>query len=107
MWRSGAGTIPHQPSQLHERPHFGSRTRFAEGDAHIEIPVQAGDDDVLRNMKRGYTQAEFIRLTERIRAIVPDAAINGDVIVGFPGETDAQFEETVAVLQAVRHSRCI
>ncbi|MCO5188360.1 MAG: tRNA (N6-isopentenyl adenosine(37)-C2)-methylthiotransferase MiaB [Anaerolineae bacterium] len=72
---------------------------------HIEIPVQAGDDDVLRNMKRGYTQAEFIRLTERIRAIVPDAAINGDVIVGFPGETDAQFEETVAVLQAVRHSK--
>ena len=72
---------------------------------HIEIPIQAGDDEVLHNMKRGYTQAEFIALAERIRAIVPDAAINGDVIVGFPGETDAQFENTFKALETVRHSK--
>lgn len=72
---------------------------------HIEIPVQAGDDEVLDNMKRGYTQDTFLRLVDHIRNIIPDAAINGDVIVGFPGETDAQFEETVKLLTAVRHSK--
>ncbi|MCC7206852.1 MAG: tRNA (N6-isopentenyl adenosine(37)-C2)-methylthiotransferase MiaB [Anaerolineae bacterium] len=65
---------------------------------HIEAPVQAGDDEVLRRMKRGYTQADYRALVERIRARIPGVAINTDVIVGFPGETDAQFEETYRLL---------
>ncbi len=65
---------------------------------HIEVPVQAASDEVLRNMKRGYTQADYRRLIARIRERIPDVAINTDVIVGFPGETAAQFDETLHLL---------
>jgi tRNA-2-methylthio-N6-dimethylallyladenosine synthase len=65
---------------------------------HIEVPVQAGDDEVLRRMKRGYTQANYRRLIERIRDRIPDVGINTDIIVGFPGETEKQFEETYNLL---------
>lgn len=65
---------------------------------HIEVPVQAGDDEVLRRMKRGYTQADYRALVERIRARIPDVAINTDIIVGFPGETPAQFDQTLNLL---------
>ncbi|MEJ2150519.1 MAG: tRNA (N6-isopentenyl adenosine(37)-C2)-methylthiotransferase MiaB [Chloroflexota bacterium] len=65
---------------------------------HIEVPVQAGDDEVLRRMKRGYTQADYRHLVERIRDRVPDVGINTDIIVGFPGETEKQFEETYNLL---------
>jgi tRNA-2-methylthio-N6-dimethylallyladenosine synthase len=69
---------------------------------HIEVPIQAGDDEVLRRMKRGYTQADYRRLVERIRECVPGVAINTDIIVGFPGETEEQFEETYNVLADLR-----
>jgi tRNA-2-methylthio-N6-dimethylallyladenosine synthase len=65
---------------------------------HIEVPVQAGDDTVLDNMKRGYTNENYRRLIERIRRIIPNASIATDIIVGFPGETDAQFEKTYELL---------
>lgn len=65
----------------------------------IEVPIQAGDDEVLARMKRGYTNADYRALVERIRTILPDAAIHTDIIVGFCGETAAQFEETVTVLR--------
>ncbi len=64
----------------------------------IEVPIQAGNDEVLANMKRGYTQAEYRALVERIHNIVPDAAVHCDIIVGFPGETEAQFQDTYDVL---------
>jgi len=64
----------------------------------IEIPIQAGNDEVLREMKRGYTSAEYSALVQRIRDVVPDAAIHCDIIVGFPGETEAQFQETYDLL---------
>ncbi|MBL8130314.1 MAG: tRNA (N6-isopentenyl adenosine(37)-C2)-methylthiotransferase MiaB [Anaerolineae bacterium] len=69
---------------------------------HIEVPVQAGDDVVLEQMKRGYTADQYRRLIANIRARIPDAAINTDVIVGFPGETDAQFEQTYALLEELK-----
>ncbi|MBP8292098.1 MAG: radical SAM protein [Caldilineaceae bacterium] len=72
---------------------------------HIEVPIQAGDDDVLANMKRGYTNAEYCALIERIRAIIPDVAINTDIIVGFCGETDAQFERTVAIIRDLKFDK--
>jgi tRNA-2-methylthio-N6-dimethylallyladenosine synthase len=68
----------------------------------IEVPVQAGDDEVLRRMKRGYTVDQYRRLVENIRSRIPDVAIHTDVIVGFPGETDDQYQQTVKLLQELR-----
>lgn len=69
---------------------------------HWELPVQAGDDQVLRRMGRGYTAAEYLALVERIRARLPQASIATDIIVGFPGETAEQFERTLDLMRAVR-----
>lgn len=69
---------------------------------HIEAPVQAGDDHVLANMKRGYTSADYRRLVERIRAIVPNVSIATDIIVGFPGETAEQFQKTYDLLAELK-----
>ena len=69
---------------------------------HIEVPIQAGDDTVLENMRRGYTSEDYRQLIHRIRHIVPDAAIHTDIIVGFCGETDEQFEQTYAILDELR-----
>lgn len=65
---------------------------------HIEVPIQAGDDTVLENMKRGYTQADYRRLVEKIREKIPGCSIATDIIVGFPGETEEQFMQTHRVL---------
>ena len=69
---------------------------------HIEVPVQAGDDEVLARMKRGYTADDYRRLIERIRRLVPRVSIATDIIVGFPGETRAQFERTFHLLEELR-----
>jgi len=66
---------------------------------HLEVPVQAGNDAVLAHMRRGYTHAEYRALVARIRATIPDCGINTDIIVGFCGETDRQFEDTFDLLQ--------
>ncbi|MEM7532760.1 MAG: MiaB/RimO family radical SAM methylthiotransferase [Chloroflexota bacterium] len=69
---------------------------------HIEVPIQAGDDTVLETMRRGYTSDDYRKLIHRIRKIVPDAAIHTDIIVGFCGETDEQFEQTYTILDELR-----
>jgi tRNA-2-methylthio-N6-dimethylallyladenosine synthase len=69
---------------------------------HIEVPVQAGDDRVLARMRRGYTVDDYRRLVARIRAVVDDVSIATDVIVGFPGETEAQFQRTYDLLAELR-----
>jgi tRNA-2-methylthio-N6-dimethylallyladenosine synthase len=69
---------------------------------HIEIPIQAGDDEVLKNMRRGYTQADYRRKIELIRRHLPDGSIATDIIVGFPGETEAQFMQTYHLLEDLR-----
>ncbi len=69
---------------------------------HIEVPIQAGDDEVLANMKRGYTADDYRRLIHRIRSIIPDVAIHTDIIVGFPGESEAQFQATYDILEELR-----
>jgi tRNA-2-methylthio-N6-dimethylallyladenosine synthase len=69
---------------------------------HIEVPVQAGDDAVLARMKRGYTAEDYRRLIGRIRAAIPGASIATDVIVGFPGETEDQFQRTFDLLAELR-----
>ena len=65
---------------------------------HIEVPIQAGDDEVLDRMRRGYTNADYRALVQRIRAMIPGVAIHSDVIVGFCGESAEQFQRTVEVL---------
>jgi len=69
---------------------------------HIHLPVQSGSDAVLRAMNRRYTREQYLRLVERIRSRIPGAALTTDIIVGFPGETDAQFRETVSLMEEVR-----
>lgn len=68
----------------------------------IEVPVQAGDDGVLENMRRGYTANQYRELVARIRNTVPDAAVHCDIIVGFPGETEEQFQRTYDLLEELR-----
>jgi tRNA-2-methylthio-N6-dimethylallyladenosine synthase len=69
---------------------------------HIELPIQAGDDEVLLNMKRGYTQQDYRDLVAKIRAKLPDCSIATDIIVGFPGETKEQFMQTYRVLSDLK-----
>lgn len=69
---------------------------------HIEVPNQAGDDEVLARMKRGYTAEDYRRLIARIRERIPGVAIHTDIIVGFPGETEAQFQRTYDLLAELR-----
>lgn len=69
---------------------------------HIEIPVQAGSDEVLKRMRRGYTQSDYRRVVEKIRRALPECSIATDIIVGFPGETEAQFMETYRLLAELR-----
>ena len=69
---------------------------------HIEVPIQAGDDEVLANMRRGYTADQYRKLITKIRKIIPNVAIHGDVIVGFPGETHEQFMKTYEILEELK-----
>ncbi|MGC9467772.1 MAG: tRNA (N6-isopentenyl adenosine(37)-C2)-methylthiotransferase MiaB [Anaerolineae bacterium] len=69
---------------------------------HIEVPVQAGDDEVLARMRRGYTVDDYRRLVARIRDKIPGVSIATDIIVGFPGETEAQFQHTYELLEELR-----
>ena len=68
----------------------------------IEVPVQAGDDEVLANMKRGYTVEQYRGLVDHIRATIPNTAIHTDIIVGFPGESLEQFERTRSLLADIK-----
>jgi len=68
---------------------------------HFHIPFQSGDDDLLKAMGRGYTVERYRRILDRIRQQMPDAAISADAIVGFPGESDAQFRRTLALIESI------
>lgn len=69
---------------------------------HIHLALQSGSNEILKKMNRKYTKEGFIELIEKIRAKIPDIALTTDIIVGFPGETDADFAETLDVLEKVR-----
>jgi len=68
---------------------------------HFHIPFQSGDNEVLKAMSRGYTHERYRRIIDSIRALMPDAAISADAIVGFPGETEAQFENTLKLVEDI------
>ncbi len=71
---------------------------------YLHLPVQSGSDRILKAMNRKHTAAEYLALIERIRAARPDMAFSGDFIVGFPGETDEDFEATLRIVEQVRYA---
>ncbi|QKS00937.1 tRNA (N6-isopentenyl adenosine(37)-C2)-methylthiotransferase MiaB [Sphingomonas sp. CL5.1] len=71
----------------------------------LHLPVQAGSDRVLRAMNRSHTRDSYLRVLDRVRAARPDIALSGDFIVGFPGETEAEFAETLSLIDEVRHAQ--
>jgi len=70
-------------------------------DRYLHLPVQSGDDEILRRMNRPYTVKQYLLLVKKIRRRIPDIKIGTDIIVGFPGETEEQFQNTVKLCQKV------
>jgi tRNA-2-methylthio-N6-dimethylallyladenosine synthase len=71
----------------------------------LHMPLQSGSDKVLRAMRRSYRQSKYLGILERVRAAMPDAAISTDIIVGFPGETEEDFAETLRVVEEARFAQ--
>jgi len=71
---------------------------------YLHLPVQSGSDRILKAMNRRHTAVEYIALIEKIRAVRPDIALSGDFITGFPGETDADFEDTLKLIETVGYA---
>ena len=71
---------------------------------YLHLPIQSGNDGILKAMNRGHTAAHYLKLIERVRKAKPDIAISGDFIVGFPGETEAAFEDTIEIVRAVGYA---
>ncbi|MDH5363788.1 MAG: tRNA (N6-isopentenyl adenosine(37)-C2)-methylthiotransferase MiaB [Dehalococcoidia bacterium] len=69
---------------------------------HLELPIQSGDDDILKAMRRGYTVEQYRKLIRAIRYHIPQISLSTDIIVGFPGETEEQFEHTSSLLEEMR-----
>jgi tRNA-2-methylthio-N6-dimethylallyladenosine synthase len=70
----------------------------------LHLPVQSGSDRILKAMNRSHSVDSYLRILDKVRAVRPDIAISGDYIVGFPGETDADFEATLAIVRRIGHS---
>jgi len=73
---------------------------------YLHIPAQSGSDKILQAMNRNYTASEYLGLLERARAVVPNIAIAGDFMVGFPGETENDFEQTVNLVKKAKYKNC-
>jgi tRNA-2-methylthio-N6-dimethylallyladenosine synthase len=71
----------------------------------LHLPVQSGSDRVLKAMNRSHGRDSYLRVLDRVRAARPDIALSGDFIVGFPGETDAEFEDTLSLIGEVRYAQ--
>ena len=72
----------------------------------LHLPVQSGNDRILKAMNRSHDAESYLRIIDRVRAARPDIALSGDFIVGFPGETDAEFEDTLKIVEQVRYAQC-
>jgi tRNA-2-methylthio-N6-dimethylallyladenosine synthase len=90
------------PHPRHVTPRFlMAMTRLPKICRHLHLPVQSGSTSVLRAMRRRYTRESYLDLVGTIRSMLPDVALSTDMIVGFPGETDADFDETLTLTKAV------
>jgi len=92
------------PHPRHVTPRMiDSMRRLPKVCRHLHLPVQSGSTSTLRAMRRRHTRAEYLELVARLREAMPDIALSTDIIVGFPGETPADFEETLSLAEAVRY----
>ena len=94
-------TSPH-PKDFRE-PVIGAMSECAAVCEHTHLPLQSGSTRVLKRMRRTYGRERYLALVERMRAAIPDLALTTDVIVGFPGETEEDFRETLEVVEEVRY----
>ena len=72
---------------------------------HLHLPLQSGSSEILKKMNRRYTKEQYLELVEKLRAAIPDIAVTTDIIVGFPGETEEDFEETMDVVLKAQYDR--
>jgi tRNA-2-methylthio-N6-dimethylallyladenosine synthase len=72
----------------------------------LHLPVQSGNDRILKAMNRSHSVDSYLAIIDRVRAVRPDIALSGDFIVGFPGESDAEFEDTLKIVEQVRYAQC-
>lgn len=90
------------PHPRHVTPRMiSAMARLPKVCRHLHLPVQSGSTEVLSRMRRRHTREEYLSLVERIRQAMPDIALSTDVIVGFPGETERDFEDTMSLVQTV------
>ncbi len=94
-------TSPH-PSDMSDAA-IAAMASCAKVSPQLHLPLQSGSTPVLERMARGYTADEYLRLVERLRAAVPELALSTDIIVGFPGETERDFELTLELMRTVRY----
>jgi tRNA-2-methylthio-N6-dimethylallyladenosine synthase len=92
-------TSPH-PKDFRE-PVIEAMAECASVCEHVHLPAQSGSSRVLKTMRRTYDRSRYLRLVERLRVAIPDLALGTDLIVGFPGETDEDFSETVSLVEEV------
>ncbi|MBL0925104.1 MAG: radical SAM protein [Sphingomonadaceae bacterium] len=91
-------------------PQVAQRWRAAHGDVEklmpfLHLPVQSGSDRILKAMNRSHSRDSYLRILDRVRAVRPDIAFSGDFIVGFPGESDADFDDTMSLVRAVGYAQ--
>jgi tRNA-2-methylthio-N6-dimethylallyladenosine synthase len=80
---------------------FGSLPKLC---SQLQLPVQAGSDRILQQMNRGYTRAQYLAKVERLKQVCPEIRLTTDLIVGFPGETEADFQQTLEIVRQVRYA---
>ncbi|MFZ5786985.1 MAG: tRNA (N6-isopentenyl adenosine(37)-C2)-methylthiotransferase MiaB [Acidobacteriota bacterium] len=102
------GAAPQRLQFLTSHPNFftdrllGALSRIPAVGSYLHVPFQSGSDSVLKRMHRGYTRSDYLGMVHRLREARPDISLSTDVIVGFPGETEADFLETLEVVEEVR-----
>jgi tRNA-2-methylthio-N6-dimethylallyladenosine synthase len=95
--------VTNYPSEQFYDPILKAMADLPKVCSYLHIPAQTGSDKILRAMNRHYTTAQYLEMLDRARTVVPDIAVSGDFIVGYPGETEQDFQETVNLLKKARY----